>query len=167
MPPPPPPRLPMRMSAACQLIPGTHRADCPRPPTATTQHHRPPWPVEFNMETVRLAPGDCLIFSERLLHATVPYTGSGQRRTLFYKYMPRGAKRADVSDRRFYDMTVDGLTDAQKMILGWPDEWSRHGLVEAEEEDSAAGDVNVRDGSSGTSTGNAQGITTGSASSKL
>lgn len=64
------------------ILPGTHRFSTPRPPTATTQHHRPPWPEEFGIEVVRLEVGDCLLFSEQLMHATVPYTGRGQRRTL-------------------------------------------------------------------------------------
>lgn len=113
-----------------QLIPGSHKLDYERPPTAQTANHRPPWPKQFGMETVRLTPGDCLVFSERLLHATVPYSGRNQRRTLFYKYMPRGATRADVPDRRHYDLTVSGLTTAQKYILGWPDEWATHGLID-------------------------------------
>lgn len=121
-----------------QLIPGSHRLDYARPPTAETKNHRPPWPRDFGMETVRLTPGDCLMFSERLLHATVPYAGRDQRRTLFYKYMPRDAKRASVPERRYYDLTVDGLTDAQKYILGWPEEWAAHGLVDGDESHASA-----------------------------
>jgi ectoine hydroxylase-related dioxygenase (phytanoyl-CoA dioxygenase family) len=121
-----------------QLIPGSHRTDYARPPTAQTANHRPPWPQQFGMETVRLTPGDCLIFSERLLHATVPYSGRNQRRTLFYKYMPRGATRADVPSRRHYDLSLGGLTNAQKYILGWPDEWGTHGLIDHDEDSSAS-----------------------------
>ena len=121
-----------------QLIPGSHRLDYTRPPTAETKNHRPPWPVDFDMETVRLTPGDCLIFSERLLHATVPYAGRDQRRTLFYKYMPRDVERASVPERRYYDLTADGLTDAQKYILGWPEEWAAHGLVDDDESNTNA-----------------------------
>lgn len=46
--------------------------------------------------------------------------------------MPRGAVRTDVPDRKHYDLTVDGLTDTQQFILGWPDEWAAHGLVDDE-----------------------------------
>jgi hypothetical protein len=104
------------------FLPGTHRADHPRPPTATTVHHRPPWPEEFGMDIVQLDPGDCLVFSEKLLHATAPYTGRDQRRTLFYKYLPYGVARDDQPERRYYDLTVPGLTQQQRLIMGWPEE---------------------------------------------
>ena len=74
------------------------------------------------METVQLAVGDCLIFSEKLFHATVPYTGLGERRTLFYKYLPFGAMREDV-EPKFYDLTDPAMSDEQRMVLGWPQEW--------------------------------------------
>ena len=116
------------------MQPGSHLATTPRPETATKGHHRPPWPAEFyseyGMEVVQLVPGDCLIFSEKCLHATTPYTGQGERRTLFYKYMPYGARRASDAaaqggDKKHYDLVTDGcITEAQKFILGWPEEWT-------------------------------------------
>ena len=36
------------------------------------------------METVQVKPGECLVFSEKCIHATAPYTGTGERRMLFY-----------------------------------------------------------------------------------
>ena len=83
------------------------------------------------METVQLQPGDCLIFTEKLLHATSPYTGDGQRRTLFYKYLPYGVLRQDEKaggERKRYDLTHPCISEAQKLILGWPDEWAGSGV---------------------------------------
>jgi hypothetical protein len=61
--------------------------------------------------------------TQKLLHATAPYTGATQRRTLFYKYLPYGVERADVAERKHYDLTVPGITAEQRLILGWPEEW--------------------------------------------
>ena len=72
------------------------------------------------------------VFSERLLHASVPYRGTrSQRRTLFYKYLPFGASRADLSGikKRHYDLTAPEMTDAQRLIMGWPEEWVEAGLA--------------------------------------
>ena len=55
------------------FLPGSHRPEVARPPTARTVHHRPPWPKEFGLQTVRLAPGDCLVFSEvTIFHRDFP-----------------------------------------------------------------------------------------------
>ena len=56
----------------------------------------------------------------------MPYRGTrSQRRTLFYKYLPFGASRADLSGikKRHYDLTAPEMTDAQRLIMGWPEEW--------------------------------------------
>ena len=109
------------------ILPGTHLASTVRPLTATMEHHSPPWPAEFyeepfHMAVVQLEPGQCLIFSKRLLHASKPYTGLGQRRTVFfYKYMPEGAQREDVPVRRRFYLALPGLSEAQKVIMSWPD----------------------------------------------
>ena len=34
--------------------------------------------------------GDAIIFTEKLVHGTLPWRGRGERRTLFYKYLLRG-----------------------------------------------------------------------------
>ena len=86
----------------------------------------------------------------RRLHGTYPYSGSGQRRTLFCTHRPSAALfsqlghsdcwvRADKyhpygKDRRKgnytikYDLTRPELTDAQRRILAWPEQWEEFGL---------------------------------------
>jgi hypothetical protein len=108
------------------FLPGSHRPDAPQwacDSGTRARYHRPPWPDHLGLQTVQLAPGDCLVFTEKVLHATAPYTGSTQRRTLFYKYLPYGIERDDVPERKYYDLTVPGLSLEQRLILGWPEEW--------------------------------------------
>jgi hypothetical protein len=35
-------------------------------------------------------PGQAVLFVERLVHATMPWKGRGQRRSLFFKYVQKG-----------------------------------------------------------------------------
>ena len=66
------------------VISGSHRPDFRRPVFSRADGTaKPPWPEHFGAEVVTVQPGDALIFSEKLLHSTAMYTGSGQRRTLF------------------------------------------------------------------------------------
>ena len=53
---------------------------------------KPPWPPEVDCDVTRVEgqPGQAIIFTERLVHSTVPWRGSGSRRSLFLKYVPYG-----------------------------------------------------------------------------
>jgi hypothetical protein len=65
------------------LIPGSHKSNF-RVPEDIRTFQRP-------SEIVRQVPtraGDCVIFTEALIHGTLPWKGPGMRRTLFYKYAP-------------------------------------------------------------------------------
>ena len=42
---------------------------------------------------------------------------------MVYKYLPYGVTREDQPERHYYDLTVPSLTQQQKLILGWPEEW--------------------------------------------
>ena len=48
----------------------------------------PPWNDEVDPTVTRIEgqPGQAIIFTERLVHTTVPGTGKGERRSLFFKY---------------------------------------------------------------------------------
>ena len=90
--------------------------------------------------------GDCVLFTEKLSHGTVPWTGSGERRTLFCaptnhllsfaprataafwdltllrtsdKYVPYGMHHSDVG----YDTTDPELTSQQRDILEFSGSW--------------------------------------------
>ena len=45
----------------------------------------PPWPAELPVRGVHGQPGQAVLFVERLVHATLPWKGRGERRSLFYK----------------------------------------------------------------------------------
>ena len=65
------------------VIPGSHKSNFNVPEDIRT--------LRRNSPIVRQVPtkaGDCVIFTERLLHGTLPWQGPGIRRTLFFKYAP-------------------------------------------------------------------------------
>lgn len=61
--------------------------------------------------------GSAVIFTEALVHGTLPWQGAGERRTMFYKYSP-----APISWARFYydGSAYDDLTPRQRAILRSP-----------------------------------------------
>jgi hypothetical protein len=61
--------------------------------------------------------GSAVIFTEALAHGTLPWQGSDERRTVFYKYSPRPL----AWSRTFYDATqYPDLTERQRDILRSP-----------------------------------------------
>ena len=74
-----------------------------------------------------------MIVTETMMHSTYPYSGSGQRRTLFYKYHPYGKDRRSGNYTIKYDLDPPAelgfhVTDAQRRILAWPEQWEEHQL---------------------------------------
>ena len=66
--------------------------------------------------------GDCIVFTEALIHSTVPWRLQTRRRTLFYKFSSRGGSNS----KRYYNVEdyeqYPDLTDRQRAILAPPDE---------------------------------------------
>jgi hypothetical protein len=61
--------------------------------------------------------GTAVIFTEAMAHGTLPWRGSGERRTAFYKYSPRSL----AWSRTLYDPGLyPDLTDRQRDILRSP-----------------------------------------------
>jgi hypothetical protein len=61
--------------------------------------------------------GTAIIFTEAMTHGTLPWTGAGERRTIFYKYSPHPSSWAAT----YYDPErYPGLTDRQREILEPP-----------------------------------------------
>jgi hypothetical protein len=57
--------------------------------SAWTSKH-PGWPVDVPVHRLEGQAGDCIVFTEKMTHGTVPWEGADERRTLFYKQvMPR------------------------------------------------------------------------------
>ena len=54
-----------------------------------------------------------------MTHGTIPWEGSDERRTLFYKYVPYGMHHADAC----YDVDDPELTLQQREILEFSETW--------------------------------------------
>jgi hypothetical protein len=68
---------------------GSHRMDTP--PPAALSAHTESGVVSPSIQRVPAAAGDCIIFTEALLHCTLPWTSRPKTRTtLFYKYTAIG-----------------------------------------------------------------------------
>ena len=75
------------------------------------------WP---GVERVGVKAGSCLLFSEKLKHATLPWNGrAAERRTVFYKYVPYGCHHDDFG----YDLSDPGLSEKQRQRLAFPNRW--------------------------------------------
>ena len=79
----------------------------------------PNWDEDVPVHRIEAKAGDCILFSEKLKHGTIPWAGSGERRTLFYKYVPFGMHHGDVA----YDTNEPELTARQKRILEFSPCW--------------------------------------------
>ena len=77
------------------------------------------WPSEVGVRRLELNAGDCMLFTEKLSHCTVPWSGNRQRRTIFFKYVPYGMHHVD----RAYDMSDPDLTPSQRSRLEFPETW--------------------------------------------
>lgn len=74
-----------------------------------------------------LEAGDVLFFTEALIHGTMPWTASHQRRSLLYKYSPGHSAWSD----NYYNIEeYSGLTEQQKRMLLPPSIGRRPRVVE-------------------------------------
>lgn len=85
-----------------------------------SSHKHPNWDDEsVPVKHLEAGAGDCIVFTEKLTHATVPWESkSSERRTVFYKYVPYGMHHGDAG---YAD--EPGLTERQRAILEFPDSW--------------------------------------------
>jgi len=105
---------------------GSHLAGArigPRGEDNVKRGHMPwgkqPWAPEVAKQVTRVEgqPGDCILFTERLVHSTLPWTGSGERRSLFIKYAPYGMHYRDT----VYDTALPELSAEEKEVLSFPE----------------------------------------------
>lgn len=64
-------------------IPGSHKANYLCPLSLRTLDPLAPTVVQVPVNA-----GDCIVFTEALMHGTIPWRGDRVRRTLYYKYSP-------------------------------------------------------------------------------
>ncbi len=79
----------------------------------------PNWDKDIPVHRVEAKAGDCILFTEKLKHGTIPWAGINERRTLFYKYVPYGMHHGDAG----YDTNDPELTPRQKRILEFSSSW--------------------------------------------
>ncbi|MDP8962982.1 MAG: phytanoyl-CoA dioxygenase family protein [Cyanobacteriota bacterium] len=93
-------------------IPGSHKSNLPLP--EAWRDLEPPHPC---VQAITGKAGSAILFTEALTHCTLPWKGSHERRTLFYKYSPHPSAWA-----RYYYNPDDypELTDVQRRILKTP-----------------------------------------------
>ena len=64
-----------------------------------------------------MAAGDVVVFTEALIHGTLPWRGEEERRTLVYKYSPGNSAYSHV---QWPAELVDACTDRQRLLLQPP-----------------------------------------------
>lgn len=66
--------------------------------------------------------GDAVLFTEALVHGTMPWSGSSERGLLLFKYGPGHCASSD----QYYDLSkLAGLTERQRLILSPPSLYGR------------------------------------------
>lgn len=88
-------------------IPGSHRADEPLPQGA-----------ESLVQEVAQPAGSLLVFTEALVHCTLPWRGDGDRRVLLYKYSPGSSTWAPAVSAP--PAALQAMTDRQRRLLEPP-----------------------------------------------
>jgi len=95
-------------------VPGSHKSNFPFPPAwkeLETDN------VPTCIQRVTGAAGTAIIFTEALTHGTLPWRGTHERRTLFYKYSPNPLSWAA---RYYHADDYPDLTERQRAILEPP-----------------------------------------------
>ncbi len=117
-------------SGGLGVIPGSHKSnfECPE----DIRLFKRETPI---VKQVPLNAGDCVIFTEALVHGTLPWKGPGERRSLFYKYSPCMLSW----DRRAYFSEVESiippemeskLNQRQRLLLERPSAIDFHPPIE-------------------------------------
>ena len=73
-----------------------------------------------------LEAGDAVLFTEALVHGTMPWQGDHERRIVIYKYNPGHC----ASSTKYYDPeTMPALTERQRLLLAPPSLYGRREVV--------------------------------------
>ena len=98
-------------------IPGSHRADQPVPPGADSLVVEVPQPA-----------GSLLVFTEALVHCTIPWSGDGDRLTLMLKYSP-GNSAWDPSPAAD-EIAVRSMSERQRLFFQPPSVGGYHRVLD-------------------------------------
>jgi hypothetical protein len=94
-------------------VPGSHKSNFRFPPEWRDMAEG----LQPIVQRVTGPAGTAVIFTEALTHGALPWTGAGERRTVFFKYSPHPVS---WSARYFDDAEYDDLTERQREILEAP-----------------------------------------------
>lgn len=102
------------------VIPGSHKSQFRVPEDIRTFQRCSPI-----VQQIPVRAGDCVIFTESLIHGTLPWKGPGVRRTLFYKYAPGNLAWTNTvyfAPKNTPDMQAleSELTETQRLLLQPP-----------------------------------------------
>jgi hypothetical protein len=102
-------------------VPGSHKQNFPLPQDMRRVADLPDLADEEWLQGVPAEAGDCIVFTEALIHSTLPWRVQTRRRTLFYKFSQLGGSHS----KRYYNVEdyeqYPDLTDRQRAILAPPD----------------------------------------------
>lgn len=99
------------------VVPGSHKSNFPIPPALADLAD--PELSEFVYQP-ELYPGDVLLFTEAVLHGTLPWTASHQRRTVIYRFAPAGSAYGRGYLPEWPASTLEGMSEAQRAVLEAP-----------------------------------------------
>jgi len=105
-------------------VPGSHKSNFQRdlPPEVKSFERVPDYVVQPEVEA-----GDALIFTEALIHGTMPWAADQERRTFLYKYTPGNL----VHSHDYYHFEdYKDLTEQQKRVLSPPSSGNRPNVIE-------------------------------------
>ena len=100
------------MDGGFGCVPGSHKSNYAFPEDWKEMEE-----LEPIVKRVTGPAGTAVIFTEALTHGTLPWAGSDERRTIFFKYSP-----GPISwSAKYYDLdNYSNLSEAQKVILEGP-----------------------------------------------
>jgi ectoine hydroxylase-related dioxygenase (phytanoyl-CoA dioxygenase family) len=99
------------------VVPGSHKSNYPIPPDLADLAD--PDLAAF-VQQPELYPGDVLLFTEAVLHGTLPWTASHQRRTVIYRFAPAGTAYGRGYHPDWPASALAGMTGAQRAVLQAP-----------------------------------------------
>ena len=107
-------------------VPGSHKSNFPLdlPKDVRTFDRIPHYVAQPEVEV-----GDVIIFTEALIHGTMPWQAEHERRALLYKFSPG---HSSWSLNYYNADDYEGLTEQQKRILTPPSVGNRPDVVEAD-----------------------------------
>merc|ERR1719253_78621 len=99
------------------VVPGSHKANFSVPPAMADMIDDE---LNEHVKQPQLMSGDVLIFTEAVLHGTLPWTADHQRRTVIYRFAPAGSAYGRGYLPDWPAATLDGMTDAQLAVMEAP-----------------------------------------------